>query len=160
MPYSCHWRNIFPVGDNDSISAGQEMIWWDLENRSDGTRAELGRGKDNEGCPWVRNELTSQQHMNGNICAENWWNGWGGSILEDKLTLKKYLFSHKCKNTASTTSVCFPGLLDKSTFMQQVCSDSSSNLTDAALGAVEPTVLCCHWLKYKVLNSCVKRISP
>lgn len=28
--------------------------------------------KDNEGCPWVRSELTSQQHVNGNICAQNW----------------------------------------------------------------------------------------
>ncbi len=27
----------------------------------------------NEGCPWVRIELARQLHVNGNICAENWW---------------------------------------------------------------------------------------
>lgn len=140
----------------------QDRKWFDEISKTDQTGLELSwagkrttKDARGAGLSWpVSNIWMATSVLR---TARRDWGG-GGSILEDKLTLKKYLFSHKCKNTASTTSVCFPGLLDKSTFIHQVCSDSSSNLTELWEQLNQLFYAATDW-NIKLLNSCVKRIS-
>lgn len=61
------------------------------------------------------------------------------------------------KSTISSLNyftVCFPGVLDKSTFIQRVCSDRSSDLTD---GFGSSSINCS--MLSLTGNSCGKRIS-